>query len=215
MSRLSILLLAVIIFSFPCVAGKAPDPLAKAAPDQTVVDRAGETLDRNVTCSIDFPDEETQTIIRNIKDLYGLNVIFPTDGIPGRQSILLRDKNWRFMFDEVLRPIGYAWREEDGVIRIYDAFPEFRKREAAVEALQQSMRSTAYRTQVFPLRILMEALPTWEIRALLGISTLSLLLNAVLFLMLIRRPDHALRTPGSAVSAGDIPVAPPPGAAGQ
>lgn len=67
--------------------------------------------------SVDFPNEEIRTVLRNVADLYMLNIVIPED-LQGTTSIKLRDVSWRQIFDVVLSPIGYTYVEEGNIIQI-------------------------------------------------------------------------------------------------
>ncbi len=69
------------------------------------------------TISVDFPNEEVRTIIRNVADLYDLNVVIP-DTLIGNTSVKLRNVTWRQVFDVVLEPLGYTYIEERNIIKI-------------------------------------------------------------------------------------------------
>src|SRR5882724_426704 len=45
------------------------------------------------TLSVDFPDEEIRTVLRNVADLFELNLVIP-DTLQGKTSIKLRDVTW-------------------------------------------------------------------------------------------------------------------------
>ena len=67
--------------------------------------------------SVDFPNEEIRTVLRNVADLYMLNIVIPEE-LQGTTSIKLRDVSWRQIFDVVLAPIGYTYVEEGNIIQI-------------------------------------------------------------------------------------------------
>lgn len=69
------------------------------------------------TISVDFPDEEVRTIIRNVADLYDLNVVIP-DTLVGSTTIKLRNVTWRQVFEVVLEPLGYTYIEDRNIIKI-------------------------------------------------------------------------------------------------
>lgn len=69
------------------------------------------------TISVDFPDEDIRTILRNVADLFELNLVIP-DALQGRTSIKLRNVSWRQVFDEVLRQAGFTYVEDRNIIRI-------------------------------------------------------------------------------------------------
>lgn len=91
-------------------------------PVQTVQvegsDPAAGSLSRDKdTLSVDFPDEDIKTILRNVADLFELNLVVP-DTLAGKTSIKLRDVTWRQIFQVVLSPVGYAYVEEGNIIKI-------------------------------------------------------------------------------------------------
>jgi type II secretory pathway component GspD/PulD (secretin) len=69
------------------------------------------------TLSVDFPDEDIKTILRNVADLFELNLVVP-DTLTGKTSIKLRDVTWRQIFQVVLGPVGYTYIEEGNIIKI-------------------------------------------------------------------------------------------------
>lgn len=75
------------------------------------------TMGDNETISVDFPDEEVRTIIRNVADLYDLNVVIP-DSLIGSTSIKLRNVTWQQVFDVVLEPFGFTYLRENNIIKI-------------------------------------------------------------------------------------------------
>jgi type IV pilus assembly protein PilQ len=82
-----------------------------SAPATSSVTRDKDTL------SVDFPDEEIKTILRNVADLFELNLVVP-DTLTGKTSIKLRDVTWRQIFHVVLSPAGYTYIEEGNIIKI-------------------------------------------------------------------------------------------------
>ncbi len=69
------------------------------------------------TLSVDFPDEDVRNVLRNVADLFELNIIVP-DALSGRTSIKLRDVTWRQLYKMVLEPFGYTFVEEGNIIKI-------------------------------------------------------------------------------------------------
>jgi type IV pilus assembly protein PilQ len=69
------------------------------------------------TLSVDFPDEDVRNILRNVADLFELNLVMP-DTLQGRTSIKLRDVSWRQIFKVVLSPVGYTFVEDGNIIKI-------------------------------------------------------------------------------------------------
>jgi type IV pilus secretin PilQ/predicted competence protein len=82
-----------------------------SAPTATSVTRDKDTL------SVDFPDEDIKTILRNVADLFELNIVVP-DTLTGKTSIKLRDVSWRQIFHVILDPISYTYVEEGNIIKI-------------------------------------------------------------------------------------------------
>ena len=63
--------------------------------------------------TVDFPDEDVRTILRNIADLFELNLVIP-DTLQGRTSLKLRNITWQQAFDVVLEPLGFTYVGGDG-----------------------------------------------------------------------------------------------------
>ncbi len=76
-------------------APAATDTVIKdAEPAHTAVTtktREGASKD---TLSVDFPDTDIREILRNVADLFELNLVMP-DTLQGKASIKLRDVTWR------------------------------------------------------------------------------------------------------------------------
>jgi type IV pilus assembly protein PilQ len=66
---------------------------------------------------VDFPDEEIRNILRNVADLFELNLVVP-DTLQGRTSIKLRDVTWRQIFQVSLSPVGYTYLEDGNIIKV-------------------------------------------------------------------------------------------------
>eukprot|EP01035_Chromulina_nebulosa_P039340 gene39341-biopygen26271 len=58
--------------------------------------------------SVDFPEEDVRNILRNVADLFELNIIIP-EALQGKASIKLRDVSWRQIFQSVLTPINNTY----------------------------------------------------------------------------------------------------------
>jgi type IV pilus assembly protein PilQ len=82
------------------------------------------------TLSVDFPNEDIRTILRNVADLFELNLVIP-DTLQGKASIKLRDVTWRQIFTVVLAPAGYTYIEDNNIIKV-----------VSVESLQQEPVTT-------------------------------------------------------------------------
>ncbi len=124
MSTRRILLSALFLAacSIPAVA-QTETPAATppaAAPSVSVAGAmpvaAPVTRDKD-TLSVDFPDEDIKTILRNVADLFELNLVVP-DTLVGKTSIKLRDVSWRQIFQVVLSPVGFTYIEEGNIIKI-------------------------------------------------------------------------------------------------
>ena len=89
-------------------------PAAEAAPVVAAASPASTAAD---TLSVDFPDEDIRNILRNVADLFELNIVMP-DTLVGRTSIKLRDVTWRQIFKVVLAPVGYTFIEDGNIIKI-------------------------------------------------------------------------------------------------
>lgn len=69
------------------------------------------------TISVDFPDEEIRTILRNVADLYDLNLVIP-DTLQGNTSLKLRNVTWDEVFDVILEPIGFTYVVDRNIIKV-------------------------------------------------------------------------------------------------
>jgi type IV pilus assembly protein PilQ len=125
----SLLLALLVAATLPMLRAQAP---ATAQPEQTpepapapataeviLADEAPITLSVKAkdTLSVDFPDEEIRTILRNVADLFELNLVVP-DTLQGKTSIKLRDVTWRQIFQVTLSPAGYTFIEDGNIIKI-------------------------------------------------------------------------------------------------
>ena len=99
--------------SVPPPPAPPAEPAAENVADATppAADKAKDTL------SVDFPDEDIRNILRNVADLFELNIVMP-DTLQGRTSIKLRDVTWRQIFKVVLAPVGYTFVEDGNIIKI-------------------------------------------------------------------------------------------------
>lgn len=113
MKRKSMLLLVAAAVASPLMAQtpEASNPTA-AQPTPAVA-----LSDKKDLISVDFPNEEIRTILRNVADLFELNLVVP-ETLQGRTSIKLRNVTWRQIFREVLTPIGYTVLEDENIIRV-------------------------------------------------------------------------------------------------
>jgi len=86
-------------------------------PGQETSGPGSVTMAEEETISVDFPDEEVRTILRNVADLFDLNVVIP-DTLQGRTSVKLRNITWRQVFEITLEPLGFTYTEDRNIIRI-------------------------------------------------------------------------------------------------
>lgn len=95
-----------------------PVTAAPAVPATGEVEVAPGIATKNKdTLSVDFPDEEIRTILRNVADLFELNLVIP-DTLQGRTSLKLREVTWRQIYQVILSPIGYTFVEDGNIIKI-------------------------------------------------------------------------------------------------
>lgn len=123
-SRFAAIGLAAVVAGGLCVRGYAQESdivttssaatAPVAAPASPV---ASEVRAQNETISLNVDNQEIRVILRNIADIYELNIVIPDD-LQGTSSLNLRDVTWQQIFDIVLGEAGYSWRDEDGIIRI-------------------------------------------------------------------------------------------------
>ena len=111
----------------PAPAPDAPPPAAPApaAPAVEIKSAAAPVTDPSArsrdagrdTLSVDFPDEDIRTILRNVADLFELNIVMP-EALRGKTTVKLRDVTWRQIFENILQPVGYTYKEEGNIIKI-------------------------------------------------------------------------------------------------
>jgi hypothetical protein len=98
-------------------AGTVPVAAAVRADDTAgTASRTRDAAGRD-TLSVDFPDEDIRNILRNVADLFELNIIMP-DTLQGKTTIKLRDVTWRQIFQSVLQPVNYTYVEDGNIIKI-------------------------------------------------------------------------------------------------
>jgi len=103
--------------SAPAQAAAPADPAAPVATVQGSEPTAAPVSRDKDTLSVDFPDEDIKTILRNVADLFELNLVVP-DTLTGKTSIKLRDVTWEQIFTVVLAPVGYTYVKEGNIIKI-------------------------------------------------------------------------------------------------
>lgn len=92
------------------------DSIELIFPEETD-DTGSASFGSDETISVDFPDEEIRTILRNVADLYDLNLVIP-DSLQGNTSIKLRNVTWDEVFDVILEPIGFTYVTDRSIIKI-------------------------------------------------------------------------------------------------
>ena len=104
----------------------ATTPALPALPEVAIKDDAaahpvtatkGKDAAGHDTLSVDFPDTDIRDILRNVADLFELNLVIP-ETLQGKASIKLRDVSWHQIFQVILQPIGYNYIEEGNIIKI-------------------------------------------------------------------------------------------------
>jgi type IV pilus assembly protein PilQ len=69
------------------------------------------------TISVDFPNEEIRTILRNVADMYDLNLVIP-ETLTGTTSVKLRNVTWQQVFSVVLDPVGFTYVVDNNIVKI-------------------------------------------------------------------------------------------------
>jgi type IV pilus assembly protein PilQ len=123
MNRRIIAVALTLVGTSPALlAQEAPQP--NPAPEAAPVSSESETAVAGVTggssketLSVDFPNAEIRTILRNIADLFELNLVIP-EGLQGRASLKLRDVTWKQIFDVLLTPVGYTYVTDGNIIKV-------------------------------------------------------------------------------------------------
>ncbi len=129
---LAILPVARVLAQPPATPAAQPEAPAIPAPAPSLADKPAEApaaaaavaapakgkdaVGRD-TLTVDFPDEDIRNILRNVADLFELNIIMP-ETLQGKTTIKLRDVTWRQIFESVLTPVNYTYREEGNIIKI-------------------------------------------------------------------------------------------------
>ncbi len=108
----------------PAAAEKAAEPAPGGAatikdtePAHTAITAKSKDASGKDTLSVDFPDEDIRNVLRNVADLFELNLVMP-DTLQGKTSIKLRDVTWRQIFEVVLKQVGYTFIEKDNIVKI-------------------------------------------------------------------------------------------------
>ncbi len=102
------------------------------------------------TVSVDFPNESVRTIIRNVADLYDLNVVIP-ESLVGNASIKLHNVTWQQIFQVLLEPMGFTYTTEHNIVRI----------RGKAEADQEPMETSVFVINYANLKDMKAALTTF------------------------------------------------------
>jgi type II secretory pathway component GspD/PulD (secretin) len=100
----------------PAPAPAQPDVVVRSGDGSTNVATKSKESGKD-TLSVDFPDEDIRNILRNVADLFELNLVMP-EALQGKTTIKLRDVTWRQIFQSVLTPVGYTYIEDGNIIKI-------------------------------------------------------------------------------------------------
>jgi type II secretory pathway component GspD/PulD (secretin) len=95
-------------------------PPAAAPSDFSIKDTGSAPASKTAghdTLSVDFPDEEIRNILRNVAELFDLNIVIP-EALQGKTSVKLHDVTWHQIFQVVLTPVGYTFIEDGNIIKI-------------------------------------------------------------------------------------------------
>ena len=103
--------------ALPAAPGAQVEVTIKDDPVRAPVATKGKDASGHDTLSVDFPDEDIRNILRNVADLFEINLIIP-ETLQGKASIKLRDVTWRQIFQAVLQPVGYTYIEDGNIIKI-------------------------------------------------------------------------------------------------
>jgi type IV pilus assembly protein PilQ len=95
----------------------SPDVTVKSDDKSAATATKGKDVAGKDTLSVDFPDEDVRNILRNVADLFELNIIMP-ETLQGKTTIKLRDVTWRQIFQNVLDPVNYTYTEDGNIIKI-------------------------------------------------------------------------------------------------
>jgi type IV pilus assembly protein PilQ len=102
------------------VTTPAVAPAAADVSDVSVKDAPAAAPSKGAThdtLSVDFPELEIREILRNVAELFDLNIVIP-EALQGKASVKLHDVTWRQIFQVVLNPVGYTFVEDGNIIKI-------------------------------------------------------------------------------------------------
>jgi type IV pilus assembly protein PilQ len=110
---------ATVAPATPATDAPVPAAVGLVKADEAAAGTATKSKDAagRDTLSVDFPDEDIRNILRNVADLFELNIIMP-DTLQGKTTIKLRDVTWRQIFQSVLTPVNFTYIEDGNIIKI-------------------------------------------------------------------------------------------------
>jgi type II secretory pathway component GspD/PulD (secretin) len=100
----------------PSIAAPAGPVIGDADAAAGIATRGRDAAGRD-TLSVDFPEEDIKGILRNVAELYDINIIIP-DTLQGKTSIKLREVTWSQIFKSILDPVGYTYIQEGNIIKV-------------------------------------------------------------------------------------------------
>lgn len=109
------------VFVALAFVGAVPAGLSADTVAPTSIKRIAQEGTGDPMFSLDFPNAEIATILAEVADAAGINLVV-SSSIHGRTSIKLRNVTWRQIYREVLTPIGYMFIETDGLVRVVSHF---------------------------------------------------------------------------------------------
>jgi type IV pilus assembly protein PilQ len=67
--------------------------------------------------TIDAPSEDIRRVVRQVADLYELNIVVP-ENLNGATTLRLRNVSWKQLFEVMLPPVGFSYIEDNNIILI-------------------------------------------------------------------------------------------------
>lgn len=119
-NRIIAVAISLVVSTATLLAEDAPaagDVASSASSDAETLGTGVTASEGGETLSVDFPNAEIRTILRNIADLFELNLVIP-ETLEGRASLKLRDVTWRQIFDVLLAPIAYTYVSDGNIIKV-------------------------------------------------------------------------------------------------
>lgn len=107
--------------------------------------KSGTSSSGEETISLNVDNQEISVILRNIAELFELNIVIPED-LEGTTSLNLRDVTWQQVFDIVLEEKGYSWVDENGIIRVRKGGQGEDSRDTRVQVLPTGLLKIDFRS---------------------------------------------------------------------